>query len=282
MARIKQRSCDFCGTPYTGRGDSYCSTTCRDKARRGYTIVALPDVHLEHCRPPHESYLAVKSFASEIKPDIVIILGDFLELPCFNHHNRKKARLFEGKRFALDVDLARRELDFWLSVSGRVAYIEGNHELWAQRFVEEVPQMEGVVDLPRQLRLDELGISWTPHGQILSVGRVNFTHGWSASKYCAAAHLQEVGDHLFFGHTHTLQVHAARVGAGREPYIAASIGCLCDRNPHYLRGKPNRWVNAFAVIEVMPDGTFTPIIPTIVNGQFVYSGQIFKASAFKS
>ena len=44
----------------------------------------------------------------------------------------------------------------------------------------------------------------------------------------------------------------------------------------HLITKPNRWTNWFAVFEVRPDETFTPIYLSIVNGAVTYGGETFQ------
>ena len=42
-----------------------------------------------------------------------------------------------------------------------------------------------------------------------------------------------------------------------------------------MRGKMNRWVNAFGVIYVREDGMFNLYTPVIVKGKFTFTGKTF-------
>jgi len=238
--------------------------------------VALPDIHSEHDKPWHESYLAVENFILEVHPEIIIYLGDAMEMGCFCHWNKGKPRLMEGKRYVRDCQHMRERIEKLRPCCKRMIFMKGNHEAWLDRYVDEHPALEGKLDLGIDLGLNEMDIEIVEENAILTIGKINFIHGWFTNKYHAQATIQAIADNVFYGHTHDVQMAVPRMRPDQEPHIAMSIGCLCNRNPHYRRNQPNNWVNAFGIFEVRGDGSFTPYVPIIINGAFSYGGEIWK------
>jgi predicted phosphodiesterase len=240
--------------------------------------VLIPDVHLEPGVEFDPSYQVVRMFLHDVNPDWVVILGDFADFECFNHHDRRKKLILEGVRYQKTIDLLNRELDFLQRHAKEVDYCMGNHEEWVIRYVEEHPEVFGTIDLVKNLDLTGRDINWCERDQIISRGKLNFTHGWKITKYHARMIGDEVGDHIFYGHTHDHQVYTSHYRKDQLPYAAESCGCLCSRNPSYMRRSgATRWINGFVVFDVRPDGTFTPHWLPIIDGAFTVLGTTWKA-----
>ena len=274
--RVKRRHCDFCGKYYEGRGDNYCGKDCRDGAGRGYRVVAFGCAHLEYGFVD-PSYLVAERFVREVKPDILILLGDYMDFGCISHWNKTKPRLTEQKRYLSDCDWGRGRLEKLRPHARRTVYLKGNHEDWLYQFIDENPVLEGKMSLGKDLGLDEMGIEAVRLNAVLSVGSLNFAHGWYVNEYHAAKHLRVMGDHIFYVHTHNHQVHTAPVRPERTPHTAMSLGCLCSRNPGYLKNKPSNWINGLGVFEVRGDGSFNPYFVPIINNACTYGGETWRA-----
>ena len=239
-------------------------------------VVAIPDVHMDATVPLHPAYKVVEKFIKDLRPEVVVALGDFLDMGSLSHWANGKPKLLEGKRYWADVEMARNRLANLRKYCQTMAFLMGNHEDWVEKFLEVHPSLIGTIDLARDLDLEKMDIAITPVNMVYSIGKLNFIHGWYTNMYHARKHLDDMGDHVFYGHTHDHQSYAKPVRAKRYPYIAMSLGCLCDLNPHYLRNKPARHLHGFGVFEVMGDGTFTPIFIPIIGGRFKYGGVEFK------
>ena len=48
-----------------------------------------------------------------------------------------------------------------------------------------------------------------------------------------------------------------------------SIGCLCERDQAYMKGKPSNWQQGFMVLHVLPGGNYTYYTPRIFNAEFI-------------
>jgi len=241
-------------------------------------IVVVPDVHLEPGTSLDPSYLAVKRFVKDVKPTAIVALGDFLEVGCFCHHDKRRKLKMEGKRYRSSVDQGFMELEYLANNCEDLYFLMGNHENWVYEYIQEHPELDGAVDLVGDLGLDDLCRYWVEYGEYISVGKLNFTHGWKTNKHHAEATAREFGDHIFYGHTHDHQESTPHFRKDQAPYAAVSCGCLCSRNPSYMKKHvSSRWINGFVYIEVRDNGEFNHHWLAITGGRFTFGGHTWTA-----
>jgi len=217
--------------------------------------------------------MAVKRFVKDVKPTAIVILGDFGNFQCFNHHDRRKRLRLEGKRYKSSVLQVCYELEFMASNCDDLYYALGNHEDWVIQYIEEHPELDGALDLREDMELDSFCKYWVDYGEYISVGKLNFTHGWKVNKHHAEATAREFGDHIFYGHTHDHQESTPHFRKDQDPYAAVSCGCLCSRNPSYMKKFiSSRWINGFVYIEVRDDLNFNHHWLAITDGRFTFAG----------
>jgi predicted phosphodiesterase len=274
--RYYKKNCDWCGKSYEGRGEFFCSVECRNKSSNGYKVIYLPDVHLEANKEIHKALKVALNFIENITPEIVIWGGDFLEMGSLSKWNDGKPLLMEGNRYIEDCKLGRSILEKVSDYCERQIYLEGNHEDWLNKYLERHPELVGKLDLRIDLGLNELGIEFIPVNKVFSIGKLSFIHGWHTNKYHTASTLDRYQDNIFYGHTHDHQSIVRINWATQIPHIGMSLGCLCSKNPHFLRNKPNSWINGFGFFEVRGDGFFTPYFIPIIDGVFTYGGVTYK------
>ena len=253
--------------------------------------VVLPDIHF-----PYENEQAVKvafKFIKWFKPHILILGGDALEMESIDHWKREKhnLRTFEGKRLLDDYKSFDKKILTPLErmcPNARRIYLGGNHEQWAERLVDECPQLEGMVEPEKALRLKERGWEWIPylikqkHGGvrkgILKIGKLTIVHGEYTNKYHANKTAETFMKSVLYMHTHDLQlITKVTVEDPNDFHTAQSCGCLCDRSPQYMWGRPNRWVHAFSVTYFQDNGNFNTYVPVIIRGRFIFAGRTFSA-----
>lgn len=236
-------------------------------------VIILPDVHLTTKLP--KSYKIVKRFIRSFKPDEIIILGDFMDCSSLSHWNESKSRAIEGQRYLKEVEVANKELDFLQRYSKKVTFVEGNHENWCEQYIEKHPEMEGLIEIPLKLRLKERGIEWCPMNTLYKMGSLYFTHGCYTVKYHASKHLQAFGCNICYGHTHRFDAFQM-VMKMQKPYVAYGLGCLCDKDPSYMKGRPNSWISQFGVVYFNEKGDFDLYPINIINNRFMFEGKEHK------
>ena len=247
----------------------------KDLMGKSYTIVFVCDTHLTYVSDPSQLHPAMRlvwKFITNYRPEVVIIGGDYLDMTPVSPHamKAKNHKELETARLQKDYNLGRALLE---QIRPRVVdmkFLEGNHEFWIERFLETYPQFTGMLEVKTGLGLDALDIQFYGVNTVLSYGKLNFTHGWYTNKYHARKHLDEMGDHIIYGHTHDHQKHAKPVRASRAPYLAMSMGCLCNLNPYYMRNRPSNWLHGFGLIEVETTGNFAAHFIPIIDKSFIW------------
>ena len=251
----------------------------------------LPDIHHPHHNIP--AWRAVLQFMEWFKPDEVNLLGDAMNMDPVDHwlRNKDNRRALEGRRIVSGYDWFDQDI---LTKIEQVApqahwvYMGGNHEEWINIVVDHDPALEGLIEPENVLGLAKRGWEWIPflvkkgHSikrGIKQYGKLLVFHGEYTNKYHTAKTADMFSRSCAYGHTHDLQLYTkVTVDDHRGFHTAQSIGCLCEMSPTFMKGRHNRWVNAFGILYVQEDGTYNLYVPIIVRGKFTYAGIEFNGN----
>lgn len=240
-----------------------------------HLAVILSDIH----KPIHDvkALAAVEQMLEARQPDVIIQLGDLLDLGSLGHFIKHPAI----------VGTLQEEFDmgyeFWKNIrticpNSYCIQIEGNHEKRLQRELWNHPQFHSLRSMtaPAQLRLEELNVQWVPY-------RTNFflcpelliTHGTavrSKSGYSATTEMENRGVSGVSGHVHRLGLVTRTNMRGTMTWCEA--GHLLDINKvDYVEGQAN-WQQGFATVYFNDDFFQVQPVP-ISNGQFVFEGKLY-------
>ena len=227
-----------------------------------------------------EQYLASEKW------DYIIYLGDFADMDAISHHaiERSELRMLEGKRLKEDYTDMSAILRRHRKIVGndcKIYFFLGNHEEWAEKFVDKYPMLEGMIEIQHNLPFKELNIDVIGYRKHLKIGKIYFIHGDLNRSFAPANHARKVidiyGKNVVYGHHHTLQVAAKLSPAGiDETHTAHCIPALCDINPDWAGGRPNQWLNGFGVFYVTP--TAFSVLPIVsAKNKFVSpEGRMYK------
>jgi hypothetical protein len=254
-------------------------------------VILLPDFH-----HPHHNKVAINAvfeFIEYFKPDAINILGDALNMDSINHWEMAKGnkKYFEGKRLLEEYTSFDRDiltpLEKLVGKECEKTFMGGNHEFWVDGLTDRVPSLLGIVELETALKLKERGWEWIPwitydevKGSytrgVKQYGKLLAFHGQYFNKYHAHKTADSYSKSCVYAHTHDLQLYTKiSVDDAKDYHTAQSIGCLCNTSPEFLKGRVNRWVNAFGVLYIREDGMYNLYIPVIINGKFTFEGRIF-------
>lgn len=233
-------------------------------------LVAFPDIHY----PDNINLTAIEKFLADYQPDVIIYLGDTLDLRYLSKFDKDNKLIAKDKlREEYDAVMTMMDKHISLSKASEVYYVEGNHEFRVQKVLESEPVGKGFVEIPEAMKLKERGIEWVELNKWVKIGKLFFTHGIYCNMYHARKHVETCQRNVIYGHTHTIQVHSGVHPYDKDlPHIAKSIGCLCDLNPAYMKNRPSQWMNGFYIAEIESDDTFTDTIIPVVNGSFRVPG----------
>ena len=248
-------------------------------------IVLLPDIHY-----PHHNEIAISAafqFTKWFRPHSVCIMGDALNMDAVNHWKKARGdnKYFENKRLQEDYDGFDKDiltpLEKILPRDCEKVFLEGNHEDWINIVISKDQNLEGMIEPEIKLRLKERDWEWIPYIKnnkrgIKKYGKLLVFHGDYTNKYHSAKIADTHSRSCVYGHTHDLQLYTKVFADDQKDFhTAQSIGCLCNLSPEFLKGRVNRWVNAFGVLYVREDGLYNLYVPVIIKGKFTFAGKTF-------
>lgn len=193
-------------------------------------VLLIPDTH----RPYHSRRafgLLLKAAIEIIKPDTLVILGDFGDFYAASQHDKDPRRVSKLKEELDDVAYGLDALDSIPGVKRKV-YCSGNHE-WrqARHIAKYAPELDGlVVSWSEYLQLGRRGWELIPYKRIGIVGNMLVTHetgigGMHAPKRVLDLTASMGATDIAFGHTHRLGMATLGSFNGR-PRISVSCGWL--------------------------------------------------------
>jgi len=240
-------------------------------------VISLFDIHV----PYNIDLRGVIKFLADEKPDKLILGGDIMNVDSLSHWSLAggKRLTLEGKRFQKECDVMGELLDELREAVGEgceIVYLEGNHEDWVNQYIEQHPEMEGIINIPLMLELEERNIKWIPYkdkNNYYKVGKLYYTHGEYVNKYHSAKMLQAWNCNIRYGHLHTHQVatKTSKKSIG-DTHKAISIPCLC-KDGDYLQGKSNSWMQGFHIAYIKPNGNFIEYVIPIIQGAFFFNNK---------
>ena len=243
--------------------------------------IVTPDKHFPLHDP--DAISVVKQAIEIVKPDIYIDLGDTGEWSYFSNHywRGRFAKPMEDLIPLLESDIAEVNAGMdWIDESLDKAgckerhFVQGNHEVWLDRFVERYPYLDKYMT-QNVLRLKDRGYKYHPYNKkkCLKIGKLNFTHGKYTTKYHSQKHLEQYGESIMYGHTHDLQRHTATKAGGT--ISSWSLGCLKDieADEDWLGGRLTNWNHAFAIVDWFKGGNFKVEVVEIIKGKTTLWGE---------
>jgi len=254
-----------------------------------YSVLILPDVHV----PYHDKRAidAVLDFATDESWDEIVQLGDFLDIDPVSSHNKGKPGNNEGKRLIDEFSQGKDLLDqisaavFRRNSECKRTILEGNHEHRVNRFLQEQPALEGLIEVEHGLELESKGWNYVrahSKGDSHVINGTHLIHGISASDAHAKRTAISWGANVIYGHTHCVQSYSHKMRGNNRTVIARSIGCLCRLRPAYLHCQPDKWSHAFAVMHINTRHRITVTVCEIENGRFAApNGRIYGAKKKK-
>jgi predicted phosphodiesterase len=240
-------------------------------------IMVCPDAH-----HPYVDKRAWKTFlvaCKDIKPDVLVIIGDFADCYAVSSHAKDPSR---KSKLKWEIDQVNKALD-QISALGikRVIFCEGNHETRLTRFIaSEASTLYGMLEISQVLKIKERGWEWVPYNDWIRIGKISFTHdvgrcGANAGRQSLA----DFGSNLVFGHTHRGSVTYAGTTEG-DTHVCLNVGWLGDFDSIDYKHKAmarREWTHGFGYCEQTENGvTWCNFIP-IIKGRCVVDGKVIQA-----
>jgi len=206
----------------------------------GKKLLIIPDYH---AHPDYDNKRAgwVGNLIAGTRPDLVVCLGDFADLPSLNATARKHSGYLrlEGSRIKRDLDSAKDAFDKlnkpFSSIrryNPRLVMLLGNHENFIDRTASHDPKIEGFLTLDN---LPYAKSKWrvVPFLTTYAYAGWAFSHFFASGvmgrpiggKHVAASLVAKNHMSSVVGHNHLLDYHEETRPDGKK-VIGISAGCL--------------------------------------------------------
>jgi len=223
-------------------------------------ILVIPD---PHATPSHDNnrFTALGRFIIDRRPDIVVCLGDFADLPSISTHNSVEAA--EGLRYSNDIDAAYDAMDKLLEPiqvfnegqrnNKKATYrpelhmLGGNHEQRIDTLCSAYPHLRQVISLDD---LPYSGWRYTPFKHSLEIGGIHFSHYFTSGVMgrpisgvnISRSLLTKLHVSSVQGHSH-LYSHAEETLPNGKKIFGLSAGCFShpDYKEWWCRDTEFRW-----------------------------------------
>ena len=221
-------------------------------------ILVIPDTQ---ARPgsPVDHLGWVGQYAADIRPDVIVHLGDHWDMPSLSSYDKRGGKAMEGRRYEADVragNAAWAVLDEPMRARGwkpRRVLLRGNHEQRIERAIEANPtELEGVIgyddlESPGWEVHDFLAPVW-----IQSVCFSHYFYNHNTGRPLASAvdtRLKQIGHSFVMGHQQGLRQGMREVGSGRQRGLVAGS---CYLHDEAYRGPQahNEWRGVVVLHEV--------------------------------
>lgn len=223
----------------------------------------LPDAQVRAGVPIEHLGWAGK-YAAEKRPDVIVCLGDFGDLPAFGTHDAYGSLAAEGLRYQKDLDAAWKAMDLFVTpiakcrnYKPRMVFTLGNHEARIGRTVNANPKLQGTIDI-KQLRYEQYGWTVYPFLEPVVIGGFHYSHYFpsgvmgrpctSPGKLLRTYHVSCVA-----GHQQGRQVAYATRGDGRM-LMAIIAGSFYQHDEGYLTPLNNRCWRGCVMLHEVQDG----------------------------
>lgn len=221
-------------------------------------ILLIPDCHI-----PYEDKRAwdvMMTVAKDVKPDVIVILGDFLDAYSVSSHVKDPDK--RGLLLSQEVAAGNRRLDELDALGAtRKEFVSGNHEFRLDRYIaDKAPDLFGLVSTQKLLNLHNRGWKFTKYMDFTKVGKLVVTHDCGKAGLGATADaVGKFGSSVAHGHTHTF-VTVVRGDAMGNKHVGCSFGWLGDpKEANYVHElhKNLNWSHGFGLAYIDSRGWVT-------------------------
>lgn len=205
-----------------------------------HLIIPDPHAHFEH---HNNRALWLGRLINEVKPDVVVNLGDTADMPSLSGYDKGK-KSFQGRTYRADID-AHNDFQekLWHEVKKakkklpRRVTLHGNHEHRIHRAIELQPELEGAIgysDLELRYWYDDIVPYQGTTPGVIEIDGVHYAHYFVSGVmgravggiHPAASLLAKQHGSCTAGHSHLLDysVHTSVTGSKMVGLVAGWFG----------------------------------------------------------
>lgn len=231
------------------------------------THLVIPDSH-SHPSYHNKRYSWLGHLINDIKPDVVIDIGDWFDMPSLCSYDKGK-KGFEGRRYSKDIavgveaqDRMRIVIDKQKRKLPRFVRTLGNHENRITRAIEADPVLEGTIGIS-DLQSSQYGWEEYPFLEPVDIDGVSYAHffisgvlgkpigGENHAKSLLIKQLKSCTQ----GHSHLFD-YCVRTGAGRNRIQCCVVGSYLDYEAEWAGPSNDLWNNGVVVKRNVEKGQY--------------------------
>ena len=220
-------------------------------------------------------------YAAEKKPDTIVCLGDFADMPSLSSYDVGK-KSFEGRMYINDIAAAKEAMAVFLAPireeqaklvanhkprwNPRLVLTLGNHEARITRAVEEDRKLEGLVKLD-DLEYEKFGWEVYPFLEPVAIDGVVFCHYFTSGVMgrpvtTASALISKKHQSCIAGHQQGRQV-AYGTKADGSTITSMIIGSFYSHDEEYMGHQGNKHYRGAVMLHEVKDGSFDEMFLSI-------------------
>ena len=236
-------------------------------------ILVIPDCQVKEGVPLEHLEWAGKAIC-DYRPDVVVNIGDFADMPSLSTHDLKGSKYFEGLRYKKDIEVAKMAMKKLLKplrdlqakqrknkekvYKPRMLLTLGNHENRIDRAINNNPTLDGLISVEDL----EYAKDWEvyPFLHPVFINGVGFSHYWPVGAMgrpagSPAAIISKLHQSCIAGHQQGKQVAYGKRADGK-PICAIIAGSFYLHDESYMDRLSNRHWRGLLVMNEVNDGHF--------------------------
>lgn len=237
-------------------------------------IMVIPDTQV---KPDTDvSFLSfIGQYAAEMKPDVIVHLGDFADMPSLSSHDKAGSKSMEGMRYKADIKSAKDAMEvlmtpIWeeqhkLKTNHRPRWnptlimLYGNHENRINRAIHNDPKLEGLISLD-DLEYEKYGWQTVPFLEPIVIDGIAFCHYFVSGVMgnpCTTARALLTKHHqsCIAGHQQGRDIVYGKRADGTE-MTAIICGSCYEHEEHYLNHQTNNHWRGLYILHDVKNGSF--------------------------
>ena len=235
--------------------------------------LVIPDCQV---KPGHSvEYLSwIGQYAAEKKPDVIVCIGDFADMPSLSSYDIGK-KSFEGRTYTADVKAARKGMRALMKPihdeqerlktnhrprwNPKLVLTLGNHEERIERAIEYDRKLDGLIGI-KDLGYEAFGWEVHPFLEVVVIDGVAYSHYFTSGvmgRPVISAQMLITKKHMscFAGHQQGRQIAYGRRADGKE-MTAIIAGSCYEHNEGYMGPQGNEHWRGFYMLHEVNDGSF--------------------------
>lgn len=233
----------------------------------------IPDCQCKEGVPTEHLKFAGK-YAAEKKPDTIVCLGDFADMPSLSSYDVGK-KSFEGRRYTIDVECAKDCMSTLLAPireeqarlrrnkekqwNPRLVMTLGNHEERLNRAVENDPKLDGLISID-DLCYEQVGWEVYDYLKVVVIDGIAYSHFFTSGvmgRPVTSARMLLTKHHMscVAGHQQGRDIAYGKRADGSS-MTAIISGSFYDHNESYLTPQTNEHWRGVWLLNDIKDGSF--------------------------